>query len=83
MSFYINAIPILKTDFRHRPFDLIDKKAKKYVKKEFYENGRVKEEGTMYFRKDVGDYQKEGAWTYYDEKGTAIKTEKYHSGQLE
>lgn len=64
-------------------FDLVDKKAKKYMKKEFFENGRVKEEGTMYFRKDMGDYQKEGPWTYYDEKGNAVKTEKYHSGQLE
>lgn len=64
-------------------FELIDKKTKKYTKKEFYENGRVKEEGTMYFRKDMGDYLKEGLWTYYDEKGNTLKTETYHSGQLE
>lgn len=64
-------------------FDLTDKKTKKYVKKEFYENGRVKEEGTMIFRKDLGDYIKEGLWTYYDDKGGTIKTEKYHNGQLE
>lgn len=75
-SFFENGLP-------ESMFELIDKKTKKYTKKEFYENGRVKEEGAMYFRKDVGDYQKEGVWTYYDTKGNAIKTEKYHSGQIE
>jgi antitoxin component YwqK of YwqJK toxin-antitoxin module len=64
-------------------FELVDKKTKKYIKKEFYANGRVKEEGDMHFRKDLGDYQKEGTWTYYDEKGNAIKTEKYHNGEKE
>lgn len=62
-------------------FDLIDKKSKKYLKKEFYENGRLKEEGTMLFRKDLGDYQKEGTWTYYDDKGNVTKSENYHNGE--
>ena len=53
------------------------------MKKEFYENGRVKEEGTMLFRKDLGDYLKDGAWTYYDEKGNVTKTENYHNGEKE
>ncbi len=75
-SFYENGL-------QASMFELVDKKTKKYIKKEFYESGRVKEEGTMFFRKDVGDYQKEGVWTYYDDKGNTIKTEKYHSGQLE
>ena len=64
-------------------FELIDKKNKKYVKKEFYENGRIKEEGNMFLRKEMGDYQKEDKWTYYDEKGNITKTEKYHKGQIE
>lgn len=75
-SFYENGLPASM-------FELVDKKTKKYLKKEFYENGKLKEEGNMYLRKDVGDYQKEGVWTYYDEKGNSIKTEKYHSGQVE
>ncbi len=75
-SYYENGLPASM-------FELVDKKTKKYTKKEFYENGRVKEEGAMFFRKEVGDYQKEGPWTYYDEKGNTLKTEKYHSGQLE
>ena len=62
-------------------FELVDKKSKTYIKKEYYDNGRLKEEGTMIFRKDLGDYQKEGNWTYYDEKGTIIKTEKFLKGE--
>ena len=75
-SFYENGLP-------ESMFELVDKKTKKYIKKEFYSNGRVKEEGSMIFRKDLGDYQKEGTWTYYDEKGNATKTEKYHNGEKE
>ena len=37
----------------------------------------------MIFRKDLGDYQKDGNWTYYDEKGNVIKTEKYFKGELQ
>ena len=75
-SYYENGLPASL-------FELVDKKTKKYIKKEFYENGRVKEEGSMVFRKDLGDYQKEGTWTYYDQKGNTIKTEKYHAGEKE
>lgn len=75
-SFYENGLP-------ESMFELVDKKTKKYIKKEFYSNGRVKEEGSMTFRKDLGDYQKEGTWTYYDEKGNSTKTEKYHNGEKE
>ncbi len=75
-SYFENGLP-------ETMFELVDKKSKKYIKKEFYTNGRVKEEGSMMFRKDLGDYQKEGVWTYYDDKGNTIKTEKFHNGTLE
>lgn len=75
-SFYENGLPA-------SIFELVDKKTKSYIKKEFFENGRIKEEGSMLFRKDLGDYQKEGTWTYYDDKGNVIKTEKFHNGEKE
>lgn len=73
-SYYENGMP-------ESLFELVDKKSKLYIKKEFYVNGRIKEEGSMVFRKELGDYQKEGTWTYYDEKGTTTKTENYHNGE--
>lgn len=63
-------------------FELIDKKTKKYSKKEYYESGAIKEEGGMQFRKDMMDYQKDGQWKYYNEKGDVVKTENYHNGEL-
>lgn len=63
-------------------FELIDKKSKKYLKKEFYDSGKIKEEGTMKFRKEMRDYQKDGEWLYYDENGKVVKKEKYQNGEL-
>lgn len=73
-SYFENGLP-------ESMFELVDKKSKKYIKKEFFPSGRVKEEGSMIFRKELGDYQKEGTWTYYDEKGNILKTENYHNGE--
>ncbi len=75
-SYLENGLPVSM-------FELVDKKTKRYLKKEFYENGRIKEEGSMILRKDLGDYQKEGVWTYFDDKGNTLKTEKYHNGAIE
>jgi antitoxin component YwqK of YwqJK toxin-antitoxin module len=64
-------------------FSLIDKKAKKYSAKEFYENGKVKVEGYSLYKPETKDYQKEGDWTYYNEKGQTVKKEKYKNGALQ
>ena len=66
-----------------KEFSLIDKKAKKYSDKEYYENGKIKAEGYTNYKADTKDYQKEGDWTYYDEKGKLIKKEKYKNGKLQ
>lgn len=55
--------------------ELTDAKKKMYISKEFYENGNVKEEGQMIYNSGIGDYQKNGKWKYYDEKGN-LKEEK-------
>lgn len=57
--------------------ELTDKKLKLYSYKEYYENGSVKEEGTLNFRKDMNDYVKNGEWKTYDEQGNVVKTTKY------
>jgi antitoxin component YwqK of YwqJK toxin-antitoxin module len=50
-------------------FEMIDPKKKIYSKKEYYENGSIKAEGTMKYNPAVIDYQKEGTWKNYDESG--------------
>jgi antitoxin component YwqK of YwqJK toxin-antitoxin module len=54
--------------------ELTDKKLKVYSYKEFYENGNIKEEGALNFRKDMNDYVKNGDWKFYDESGKLVKT---------
>jgi len=63
-------------------FEIIDKKKKLYTHKEYYDNGKIKEEGEMKFSIDASDYVKEGIWTYYDESGKQTKKEKYHNGGI-
>lgn len=66
-----------------KEFELIDKKSKKYSDKEYYENGKLKEEGYMSYKPELKEYQKEGEWIYYNEKGNTVKKEKYKNGKLQ
>lgn len=61
-------------------FELIDPKKKKYQKKEYYENGKLKAEGPMRYNVSLIDYQKDGVWTVYDESGSS-KKEKWVKGE--
>jgi antitoxin component YwqK of YwqJK toxin-antitoxin module len=61
-------------------FEVTDPKKKRYSKKEYYENGKIKAEGPMRYNAAVIDYQKDGVWTVYDESGTVTK-EKWVKGE--
>jgi len=63
-------------------FELIDKKKKTYMHKEFFENSKLKEEGTLKFYKDKNDYLKEGEWKTYNDQGELKKTEQFQAGEL-
>ena len=52
-----------------------------YYKKEYYENGKLKEEGPMHFLSGAGDYVKEGSWKFYNEDGSLKSTEQFVNGQ--
>lgn len=62
-------------------FELIDPKKKIYSKKEYYENGTLKSEGTMKYNPAVIDYQKDGIWKSYDESGKLVSTETWQNGE--
>jgi len=61
-------------------FEMVNQKKKMYSKKEYYENGIIKAEGPMFFNTSLYDYQKDGQWISYDEKGKATK-EKWVKGE--
>ena len=57
---------------------------KKYIyeKKEYHENGKLKEEGTVVYFSKAGDYQKDGKWLVYDETGKLIAEQLFVKGNL-
>jgi antitoxin component YwqK of YwqJK toxin-antitoxin module len=63
-------------------FELIDKKKKTYQHKEFYENGTIKEEGSMQYISEMGDFIKEGNWINYNNAGQEIKKQTFHEGNV-
>lgn len=63
-------------------FELTDKRKKIYMHKEYFESGKIKEEGTLKYSADKIDYVKDGEWKAYDETGKVTKTEKYQNGEL-
>jgi len=63
-------------------FELTDKKKRTYLHKEFFDNGKLKEEGTLRFYKEKNDYLKEGEWKTYNNEGTLLKTDNYVYGEL-
>ncbi|MBN8703620.1 MAG: hypothetical protein J0M08_11180 [Bacteroidetes bacterium] len=63
-------------------FELLDKKKKRYAKKEYHENGVLKEEGEMVYNENSLDYVKDGKWKTFDENGKITSEEEYVAGEL-
>ena len=62
-------------------FQITDKKKKIFYKKEYSENGKIKEEGPMKFSSDMLDYVKDGVWKFYDDNGNLKNTDNFVNGQ--
>lgn len=59
--------------------ELTDTKKKIYSSKEYYEDGKIKEEGPVVYDEGLGDYRKNGKWKFYNEDGS-MKEEKTFAG---
>lgn len=62
-------------------FEITDTKKKIFYKKEFGENGLLKEEGPMRYSTDILDYVKDGKWSFYDDNGALKSTDNFVNGQ--
>lgn len=62
-------------------FEVTDTKKKIFYKKEYGENGLLKEEGSMRYSNDILDYVKDGQWKFYDDNGNLKSTDNYVNGQ--
>jgi len=63
-------------------FELADEKERTYSYKEYYPQWKVKESGMKVQNANLGDYQMDGKWEYFDESGKLILEEEYHKGLL-
>jgi len=63
--------------------EITDQKRKIYSSKEYYENGNIKEEGQVIYSEAVGDYQKNGKWKFYDERGGLKEEKSFAKGEEE
>jgi antitoxin component YwqK of YwqJK toxin-antitoxin module len=82
MEYYLQSKSFYENGFPQTSLELTDSKKKIYSKKEYYPNGKIKEEGTLKFSLAVQDYRKEGKWLTYNEEGKLIEENYYINGEL-
>ena len=61
--------------------ELTDPKRKVYSSKEYYDNGNLKEEGSMVYSEGAGDYLKNGKWKFYNEDGSLKEERNFVKGE--
>jgi|ERR1035437_2434946 antitoxin component YwqK of YwqJK toxin-antitoxin module len=61
--------------------EITDQKRKIYSSKEYYDNGNIKEEGQVIYNDGIGDYQKNGKWKFYDERGKLKEEKTFAKGE--
>jgi antitoxin component YwqK of YwqJK toxin-antitoxin module len=57
-------------------------KKKIYYQTDYFDNGNIKEEGTVILIPGTEDYRKDGTWKVYDETGKQVAEEEYAKGTL-
>jgi antitoxin component YwqK of YwqJK toxin-antitoxin module len=62
--------------------ELKNPKKKQYYQTDYFENGKVKEEGPILLIPGTDDYRKDGSWKVYDESGKLVAEEEYAKGTL-
>ena len=80
MEYLVNRKSFAEDGKPQEIFECTDPKKKRYSKKEYYENGKLKAEGPMKYSASTIDYQKDGTWNIYDESGNVTK-EKWVKGE--
>lgn len=63
-------------------FEVKDERKGIYLKKEYYDSGKLREEGDLHRNEEFAEYKKVGKWLVYDESGKLIFEEYYNEGEL-
>ena len=81
-NYYISQASYFENGKPHQTLTLVHKKKLLFEKKEYFENGNIKEAGELVYSEDALDYLKKGKWTIYNEDGTPKREETYVNGEL-
>ncbi|MFQ5334680.1 MAG: toxin-antitoxin system YwqK family antitoxin [Flavobacteriales bacterium] len=82
MDYYVAQKSYFKDGKPENILELDNKKKRIFLKKEYYPNGQVKEEGILQYSMDLFDYRKVGKWSSYNEDGKLIKDTFYENGKI-
>ncbi len=82
-QYYIKKGEYFKNGKPENILELTDTKKLIYTQSSFYENGNVKEQGTLKYNKAMFDYERFGEWKLYNENGVAVKSQKYVNGVVQ
>lgn len=81
MDYYISNKSYFENGKPESILLLTNPKKLEFSKKEYYENGNLKEEGTLFFDKSNFDYYKSDKWLFYNEDGKLANESFYENGK--
>jgi len=80
-EYYVRTQSFFENGKPESILELKDPKKLIYTKIEYYENGNVKENGSIYYSRSSGDYYKFDVWKEFDENGKLVKEIIYENGK--
>lgn len=81
-EYYVFKANYFENGTPENTLELTDKKKLVYTQTYYHANGQLKEQGEMFYNKNVFDYERIGSWKTFDENGSPKKESKYVNGKV-
>ena len=81
-EYYVFKANYFENGTPENTLELTDKKKLVYTQTYYHANGQIKEQGEMFYNKNVFDYERIGSWKTFDENGSPKKETKYVNGKV-
>jgi antitoxin component YwqK of YwqJK toxin-antitoxin module len=79
-QYYIKKANYFENGKPENVLELVNKKKLLYTQSYYYDNGNLKEQGSVKYNKAMFDYERIGVWKLYDKNGNETKQQKYING---
>jgi antitoxin component YwqK of YwqJK toxin-antitoxin module len=79
-QYYIKKANYFENGKPENVLELDDKKKLVYTQSYYYDNGNLKEQGSVKYNKAMFDYERIGVWKLFDKNGSVTKQQKYING---